>query len=130
MIVVDTSAILAILLNETEADEFRQVLSLETDIRLSAMTDFETRVLAFSRRGQRLVADYEALFETAEVSVEAFGREEAGLAFDAYRRFGKGNHPARLNFSDCAAYALAKSLDAPLLFKGNDFARTDIRRAL
>lgn len=121
---------MAILLSETEAEEFRQVLSLETDIRLSAMTDFETRLLAFSRRGQRLVADYEALLEIVEVSVEAFGREEALLAFDAYRRFGKGNHPARLNFGDCAAYALAKSLDAPLLFKGSDFARTDVRRAL
>ncbi len=130
MIVVDTSAIIAILLNETEADAFRQVLSSETDVRLSPMTDFETRLLAFSRRGQHLVAEYEAFLETAEVSIEAFGREEALLAFDAYRRFGKGNHPARLNFGDCAAYALAKSLDAPLLFKGSDFARTDIRRAL
>jgi ribonuclease VapC len=62
--------------------------------------------------------------------VEAFARQESLSAFDAYCRFGKGNHPARLNLCDCAAYALAKSLDAPLLFKGNDFARTDIRRAL
>jgi ribonuclease VapC len=130
MIVVDTSAILAILLNETEAEEFRQVLSLEVDVRLSAMTDIETRLLAFSRRGQRLVADYEALFETAEFAVQAFAHEDAVLAFDAYRRFGKGNHPARLNFGDCAAYALAKCLDAPLLFKGTDFTRTDVRRAL
>ena len=130
MIVVDTSAILAILLNETEAEEFREVLSLDPDIRLSAVTDFETRLLAFSRRGQRLVASYEAFFEAAGLTVEAFAQEAAVLAFDAYRRFGKGNHPARLNFGDCAAYALAKSLGAPLLFKGTDFARTDIRRAL
>lgn len=99
-------------------------------MRVSAMTDFETRLLAFSRGSQRLFSNYEALFEVGEFSIEVFGRQESLLAFDAYRRFGKGNHPARLNFGDCAAYALAKSLDAPLLFKGNDFARTDIRRAL
>ncbi len=73
---------------------------------------------------------YEQLFEANGFSVEAFDQPESLLAFEAYGRFGKGNHPARLNLVDCAAYALAKSLDAPLLFKGNDFARTDIRRAI
>lgn len=59
-----------------------------------------------------------------------FDERQSNLAFDAYRRYGKGIHPAGLNLADCAAYALAKSLDAPLLFKGDDFARTDVRRAL
>jgi ribonuclease VapC len=130
MIVVDTSAIMAILFDEAEADAFRQVLSLEDDVRLSAMTDFEVRLLAFSRGGQLLHADYETLFDVGEFSVEVFGRQESVLAFEAYRTFGKGSHPARLNFGDCAAYALARRLDAPLLFKGNDFARTDVRRAV
>jgi len=130
VIVVDTSAIMAVLLNESEAAAFRLALSRDDDVRLSAMTDFEVRLLAFSRGGQLLHAGYETLFDVGEFSVEVFGRQEAVLAFEAYRTFGKGNHPARLNFGDCAAYALARSLDAPLLFKGNDFARTDVRRAV
>ena len=130
MIVVDTSVLVAILLDEPGAALFNAVLSLQSDVRLSAMTDYETRILAFSRGAQPLVSRYEAFCDDGGFSIEAFGRQESILAFDAYRRFGKGNHPARLNFGDCAVYALAKSLDAPLLFKGNDFARTDIRRAL
>ncbi|MFZ5783184.1 MAG: type II toxin-antitoxin system VapC family toxin [Pseudomonadota bacterium] len=130
MIVVDTSAIMAILLDEVEAPDFHLILALETDVRLSAMTDFEARLLAFGRGRQRLVDDYNALFETAGFTVAPFAQDEALMAFEAYRRFGKGNHLARLNFGDCAAYALAKRLDAPLLFKGEDFARTDVRRAL
>ena len=130
MIVVDTSAFMAILLDEVDAIVFETVLARESDVCLSAMTDYETRVLSFSRGAQLLVSKYEALCDVGEYSITAFGPQESLLAFDAYRRFGKGNHPARLNFGDCAAYALAKSLDAPLLFKGGDFARTDIRRAL
>ena len=121
---------MAVLLVEDEATAFRLILSKEEDVRLSAVTDFEIRLLAFGRGGQRFVDGYEMLFDIGKFSIAAFAQDEAKLAFDAYRRFGKGNHPARLNFADCAAYALAKSLDAPLLFKGNDFARTDIRRAL
>ncbi len=130
MIVVDTSAIMAILLDEIEAAAFHQVLSLEDDVRLSAMTDYEARVIAFRRGQQLLAAEYEVLFEVGKFTVEPFAQDDSIRAFDVYRRFGKGYHPAGLNFGDCAAYALAKSLDAPLLFKGNDFARTDIRRAL
>lgn len=130
MIVVDTSALLAILLDEPDAALFNAVLALQSDVRLSAMTDYETRILASSRGAQPLVSRYETFCDDGGFSIEAFGRRESILAFDAYRRFGKGNHPARLNFGDCAAYALAKSLDAPLLFKGSDFARTDIRRAV
>jgi ribonuclease VapC len=130
LIVVDTSAVIAMLLAEADARAFQLLLSKEDEVRLSAMTDFEIRLLAFSRGGAGLVDRYDALFDWAGFAVAPFGKEESLAAFDAYRRFGKGNHPARLNFGDCAAYALAKSLDAPLLFKGNDFARTDVRRAL
>jgi ribonuclease VapC len=130
LIVVDTSAVLAMLLAEADASVIQLVLSQQDQVRLSAMTDFEIRLLAFSRGGPRLINRYEALFDTVGFAVEPFGKQESLAAFDAYRRYGKGNHPARLNFGDCAAYALAKSLDTPLLFKGNDFARTDIRRAL
>ena len=64
------------------------------------------------------------------MTITSFDEQQSMLAFDGFRRWGKGIHPAGLNFGDCAAYALAKSLDAPLLFKGEDFARTDIRRAV
>jgi ribonuclease VapC len=130
VIVVDTSAIMAILLDEIEAAAFRQVISLEDDVRLSAMTDYEARLLAFRRGQQRLAAEYETLFEVGGFVVEPFAQDDSMRAFEAYRRFGKGYHPASLNFGDCAAYALARSLDAPLLFKGNDFTRTDVRRAV
>lgn len=130
MIVVDTSAVMAVLLAEAEARPFQLVLSKEDHVHLSAMTDFEIRLLAFSRGGPRLVDRYETFFDAVGFAIASFGKQESLAAFDAYRRFGKGNHPARLNFGDCAAYALARSLDIPLLFKGNDFARTDIRRAL
>lgn len=130
MIVVDTSAILAILFNEPDADSFHLVLSRTSDARISTLTDYETRTVAFHRGGERLLKEYVALFAAAELSAVAFDEQQSALAFDAYRRWGKGNHPAGLNLGDCAAYALAKSLDAPLLFKGADFAKTDVRRAL
>jgi len=127
LIVVDTSAIVAILLGEPEAALFRMRIATESDVRISAVTDYEARLLAFHRQQVPLLADYELLIE--DWVVESFDRSQSALAFAAYRRYGKGNHPARLNFADCAAYALAKSLDAVLVFKGEDFARTDVRVA-
>lgn len=121
---------MAELLAEHDARAFQLALSREDEVRLSAMTDLETRLLAFNRGGARLVDRYEALFDTGAFTIEPFGKQESLAAFDAYRRFGKGNHPARLNLVDCAAYALAKSLNVPLLFKGDDFALTDIGRVV
>jgi ribonuclease VapC len=127
VIVVDTSAIVAILLAEPEAAAFRVQIAAEVDVRISAMTDYEARLIGFHRQGAPLLADYEMLI--GDWVVEAFDRKQSTLAFAAYRRYGRGNHPARLNFADCAAYALAKSLDAALVFKGADFAQTDVRVA-
>ena len=92
MIVVDTSAIMAILLDEIEAAAFEQVMSLEDDVRLSAMTDSEARLLALSRGQQRLTAEYETLFEVGGFAVEPFAQDSI-RAFEAYRRFGKGITP-------------------------------------
>ncbi len=130
MIVVDTSAIVAILLDEPDSASFQVSLSAEKDARISAMTDYETRLVAFHRQGEDLLADYETLLANDDLSIVVFDHLQSSLAFAAYRRYGKGNHPAGLNFADCASYALAKSLDAPLLFKGGDFAKTDVRRAV
>lgn len=130
MIVVDSSAIIAILLDESDAAAFLNVLAAATDPRLSAVTNYEIRTVAFSRGRERLLNEYELLFETAGLTIAPFDEQQSMLAFEGFRRWGKGIHPAGLNFGDCAAYALAKSLDAPLLFKGEDFARTDVRLAL
>lgn len=129
MIVIDTSAIVAILLEELEAARFRLILSAATDIRMSAVTDYETRLITVHRRGPLLIEEYEELIADGGISIAIFDQVQSALAFSAYRRYGKGNHPARLNFADCAAYALARSLDAPLLFKGDDFIQTDVRIA-
>ncbi|MBN9087284.1 MAG: type II toxin-antitoxin system VapC family toxin [Reyranella sp.] len=130
MIVVDSSAIIAILLDEPDAAAFRGVLASASDAHISAVTSYEIRTVAFSRGRERLLEEYELLFAAASLTIAAFDAQQSLLAFEGFRRWGKGIHPAGLNFGDCAAYALAKSLDAPLLFKGEDFARTDVRRAL
>jgi ribonuclease VapC len=130
VIVVDSSAIIAILLDEPDATAFLSALASATDARLSAVTNYEIRTAAFSRGRDRLLKEYEMLFATAGLTITLFDEQQSMLAFEGFRRWGKGIHPAGLNFGDCAAYALAKSLDAALLFKGEDFARTDVRRAL
>lgn len=131
MIVIDASAIIAILLAEPEAASFRCALAESDDVRISAMSDYEARSVAFRRRGKRLVEEYDLLAIEAGLQVAAFDREQSLLASETYRRYGRGSsHPPQLDLGDCAAYALAKHLDAPLLLKGSDFARADVRRAL
>lgn len=129
MIVVDKSAIVAMLLGEAEAGQYMNLLAVTSDVRLSAVTDYETRVV-LRPRGQAMIERYNALLAEIGVSIVTFDEEQSRLAFDGYRRWGKGVHPAALNLGDCAAYALAKHFDAPLLFKGDDFSKTDVRRAL
>ena len=129
MIVVDTSAIIAMLLGEAEAAQYANLLADAADVRMSAVTDYETRVV-LRPRGPAMIVRYDALLAEIGISIVPFDQEQSRLAFEGYRHWGKGVHPAALNLGDCAAYALAKSLDAPLLFKGADFARTDVRRAL
>jgi ribonuclease VapC len=130
LIVVDTSAVIAILFGESDGLRFEVAIAADARPVMSAMTDYETRLIAFQRQGQEALDDYLSIRANEDIAVVPFDDRQSMLAFDAYCRFGKGNHPARLNFADCAAYALAKSLDAPLLFKGNDFALTDVRIAI
>ncbi len=130
MIVIDSSAIIAILLDEPDAAAFVGALASATDVQISAVTNYEIRTVSYSRGRDRLLKEYDMLVATAGLTIAAFDERQSMLAFEGCRRWGKGLHPAGLNFGDCAAYALAKSLDAPLLFKGEDFARTDVRRAV
>lgn len=99
-------------------------------ITVSALSVFEAETVVRGRRGQEAVAEVRALLSHHGAQIVPFDDEQAQLASLAYDRFGKGNHRARLNICDCAAYALAKSTNVPLLYKGNDFAQTDIVSAV
>jgi ribonuclease VapC len=128
--VIDTSALIAILRREPEADGFlRQIVQAETRL-LSAVGMLETTMVLVGRAGGAQAAEVlDALLKRARVDIVAFDQNLAAGALAAFVRFGKGRHPAGLNLGDCAAYALAKTRGLPLLFKGNDFVQTDIVRA-
>ena len=131
MIVVDTSAIMAIILIEPEATRFMLTISAAARLQVAAPTLVEAHIVAKSRlpsEGADLVRD---LIDGAKIAVTPFDAAQADIAAAAWRRFGRGSgSPARLNFGDCFSYALARSLDAPLLFKGDDFGHTDIASAI
>ena len=98
--------------------------------RISAPNYFEASMVAEVRQGEAGCRDLDQLAMATGLDVVSFEATHIEAARDAFRRYGKGRHRASLNFGDCCAYALAKTLDAPLLFKGNDFAHTDIKRAI
>ena len=128
--IVDTSAIMAILQKEPEAPAFGAALTEGARIAISAATLAELCVVAESRTGAAVWAEVEALMADAAIEVAPFTAEQAALAREGWRRFGKGRHPAGLNLGDCFAYALAQERGEPLLFKGEDFVLTDVQRAL
>jgi ribonuclease VapC len=125
--VIDTSAVVAILMDEPEQNVFKQILASDTVAVISAMTFYETSiVMAAKKRTQaaaRLVDDFvrELAIDVVVVTID-----DVVAAREAYFRYGRGYHPARLNLADCFAYALAKMRNEPLLFKGDDFSETDI----
>jgi ribonuclease VapC len=129
LIVVDTSALIAILKQEPEQAQFRQFLLETSDVRIAAPTKFELMMVAHGLKlGDTNELVLGLLVET-KIQVIPWTDRLADLAFDAFMRFGKGRHPAKLNFGDCMSYTLAKSLGAPLLYKGEDFSKTDISSA-
>jgi ribonuclease VapC len=129
---VDASALCAILLGEPDRKNFEERLAAARGATTSAIAIWET-VRSLVRGKGMSVADarleVEAYLALAEIRVIAIGEPEAGLALDAFARFGKGVHPAKLNMGDCFAYACARANGAPLLYKGDDFALTDIEPA-
>ena len=128
--VVDSSALIAILLDEPEAAAFVGLLLRGSPL-VSAGTLVELAAIGTRRFRGRLDAQIDALLPTFALSVVAVSPEHAGIARAAYRRYGIGTgHPARLHYGDCFSYALAKATGEPLLFKGDDFAETDIVSAL
>ena len=128
--VVDSSAVLAILFDEPERDAFADALS-DAGLRLmSSLNVLEAAVVVSSRKGPYGARELDLLLHRAEFEVVSFTSDHLRLARDAYERYGKGRHPAGLNLGDCCAYALARHTGEPLLFKGDDFARTDVVTAL
>ena len=127
MIVLDTSAILAILLEEEEAVSFRDRIGEAGGAMVSAGTAVE--LVAVASRDDDLVSTARAFLDEPFIAIEPLDAEQASVAGDAYRRYGKGHHPASLNLGDVFAYALARRRNLPLLFKGVDFSRTDIEAA-
>jgi ribonuclease VapC len=128
--VVDSSAVVAILRQEPDARRFALALAQAPDRWMSAASLVEAALVIEGRFGERGARELDALLGRSRVEFIAFDDAQAILARDAFRRFGRGRHPAGLNFGDCLAYALAKHLGEPLLFKGDDFTRTDITPAL
>jgi ribonuclease VapC len=128
--VFDTSALLALLLDEPEAEGFRAAVEEDTTRLVSAATLLETALVIEARKGEPGGRELDALIRTAEVVVVPVDDDQVSEARRAYRRFGKGRHVAGLNFGDVFAYALARTAGEPLLFKGEDFAKSDISRVI
>ena len=126
--VLDTSALVALLLDEPEAEDFRAAVEEDTARLVSAATLLETALVIEARKGEPGGRELDALIHKAEIVVVAVDAEHVSEARRADRRFGKGRHAAGLNFGDVFAYALARTSGEPLLFKGDDFAKTDIGR--
>jgi ribonuclease VapC len=125
--VIDTSAVLAWLKNEPERARIVAALEAHPVRRMSAVSLLEAQIVVRGREHPTLFGKLHRFLEEIETVVTSFDEQQARLAADAFQRFGKGQgHPAQLNMGDCAAYALAKALNEPLLFVGNDFSQTDV----
>jgi len=128
--VIDTSALVAILFGESEALSFTRAVADDSRKLISAFNALETGIVVEARKGEAGGRELDLLLHRAQIEIVAMNADQAELARTAWRKYGKGNHPAGLNIGDCCAYALAKYSGEPLLFKGNDFSQTDIRSAL
>jgi ribonuclease VapC len=128
--VLDTSALLVLLLDEPEAEAYRAVLEEDGTRLVSAATLLETGIVIEARKGEAGGRELDLPIHKAEIDVVAVDAEQVAEARRAYRRFGRGRHAAGLNLGDVFAYALARTSGEPLLFKGDGFSKTDIGRAL
>ncbi len=128
MIAVDTSSLVAVVLGESDAERHLERLELGP-ARLSSVSLIEATIVVDARQGADAVRDLEFLVD-ATVEIVPVDVEHARAAAAAWRRFGKGRHPAALNFGDCFSYALARLAGVPLLYKGDDFSQTDVAAAL
>ena len=128
--VVDTSALLAILQGEPERRTFNEAIEAAHSRMLSVASFVEVSIVIDARYGAEGLFDLDRFIQHAQIKLAVVDQEQGRLAREAFRRFGKGRHPAGLNFGDCFAYALATALGQPLLYKGEDFSKTDIIAAV
>jgi ribonuclease VapC len=128
--IVDTSALVAVLDQEPEAERIVRTLASAAERVLSAANLVEVGIVMQARRGDDGARDLDLLLAKLRIDIAEVTASQADIARKAFRRFGRGRHAANLNFGDCFAYTLAKETSAPLLFKGNDFGRTDLTVAL
>lgn len=127
--IIDTSAVVAILAGESDAAHYAQMIEKDPTPRIGAPALLEASMVLTRWFGETAVAALDAFVREAGAEIVPFDLPQLHAAQDTYREFGKGRHPAGLNFGDCMSYALARVCDETLLFKGDDFARTDIRAA-
>ena len=128
--VIDTSALIAILFGEPEAKSFSQAVADESRKLISVFNALEIGIVVEAKKGEAGGRELDLLLHRAQIEIVAMNADQAELARTAWRIYGKGNHPAGLNIGDCCAYALAKYSGEPLLYKGNDFSQTDIQPAM
>jgi ribonuclease VapC len=128
-VVVDSSAVSAVLFGESDADRFVSALAAPGPKYMSAVNRLEAAIVVEARKGEGGAKALAELLAVSEIEILPFDSGQAEIALDAWRRYGKGRHPAGLNLGDCAAYALAATLNRPLLFKGDDLRKTDIAEA-
>ena len=128
--IVDSSALLAVLFREPGFEAFDTAIVDAPSCGISAAGFLEVSIVVESRGGDRASRQYDSFLRQARISIEPITEEQAHIARQAYSTYGKGRHPAALNFGDCFSYALAKSTGEPLLFKGDDFRKTDITPAI
>jgi ribonuclease VapC len=125
-VVIDTSALAAIFFHEPERDAFRDAIVTASSRLISAATVLEAGMVIEGRRGGGAGREFDLFVVRAQIRIVPIDAELADLARSAWRKYGKGRHPAALNFGDCFSYALAKTTGEPLLAKGTDFASTDV----
>jgi ribonuclease VapC len=127
--VIDTSALVAILLGEPEAERFALTIAGDPKRFISTITALETAIVIEAKKGESGGRELDLLLHQARIEMVPITAEQFEIARSAWRKYGKGRHPAGLNIGDCCSYALAKGAGEPLLFKGNDFSQTDIKKA-
>ena len=128
--VLDTSALIALLQNEPEAEDFRTALELDETRMVSAATLLETAMVIETRKGEAAGRELDRLIDKASITIVAVDADQIEEARRAWRRFGRGRHEAALNYGDLFSYALSQTTGQPLLFKGDEFRRTDVARVI
>jgi ribonuclease VapC len=129
-VIIDSSAILAIVLREPDELLLLTAILAAPVCRMSAANWLEISLVVDGKTETTAAADFDELVGRLKIEIVAVSPEQAAIAREAHKRFGRGHHPAKLNYGDCFSYALARATGEPLLFKGNDFSQTDVEPAL